>query len=146
MNILISACLLGTPCRYDGQSKMNPLTQELLKKHTVIPVCPEIYGGLPTPRVPAERQGMRVVTKTGADVTDAYMQGACEVLRLAGLYGCEVAILKEHSPACGSGKVYDGTFSGTLTDGWGVAAELLRQNGIRVIGESAIERFLQEET
>lgn len=144
MKLLISACLLGTACRYDGQSKMNPLAQELLEKHTVIPVCPEVFGGLPTPRVPAEHRGETVITAEGKDVTEAYRRGAEEVLRLARLFGCEAAVLKERSPACGSGKIYDGTFSGTLTDGWGVAAARLREEGIRVLGESDIASLLQE--
>lgn len=144
MKLLISACLLGTACRYDGQSKMNPLAQELLEKHTVIPVCPEVFGGLPIPRVPAEHRGETVITAEGKDVTEAYRRGAEEVLRLARLFGCEAAVLKERSPACGSGKIYDGTFSGTLTDGWGVAAARLREEGIRVLGESDIASLLQE--
>lgn len=144
MTVLVSACLLGISCRYDGRSKGHPLAAELLKKHTVIPVCPEILGGLPTPRPPAERQGDGVFTESGADVTDNYRRGAEEVLRLARLYGCEVAILKERSPACGSGQIYDGSFSHTLTGGFGVAAELLASSGVRVMGESEIEAFLQE--
>ena len=144
MKILVSACLLGVSCRYDGQSKAYPLVDELCRRHEIVPVCPEIMGGLPTPRVPAERQGARVVTKAGGDVTAQYRRGAEEVLRLAQKLGCTVAVLKERSPSCGSGHIYDGTFSGTLTDGWGVAAELLRRHGIRVLGESAIERFLHE--
>ena len=144
MTVLVSACLLGVSCRYDGRSKGHPLAEELLKKHTVIPICPEIFGGLPTPRPPAERQGDGVFTENGADVTDNYRRGAEEVLRLARLYGCEVAILKERSPACGSGQIYDGSFSHTLTGGFGVAAELLESSGVRVMGESEIEAFLQE--
>lgn len=144
MTILVSACLLGVSCRYDGRSKGHPLAEELLKKHTVIPVCPEISGGLPTPRPPAERQGDGVFTESGADVTENYRRGAEEVLRLARLYGCTVAILKERSPACGSGQIYDGSFSHTLTDGFGVAAELLESSGVRVMGESEMEAFLQE--
>lgn len=144
MTVLVSACLLGVSCRYDGRSKGHPLAAELLKKHTVIPVCPEMLGGLPTPRPPAERQGDGVFTECGADVTENYRRGAEEVLRLARLYGCTVAILKERSPACGSGQIYDGSFSHTLTDGFGVAAELLERSGVRVMGESEIEAFLQE--
>ena len=144
MTVLVSACLLGVSCRYDGRSKGHPLAGELVKKHTVIPVCPEIFGGLPTPRPPAERQGSGVFTEKGADVTENYRRGAEEVLHLARLYGCKLAILKERSPACGAGQIYDGTFTHTLTEGFGVAAELLEKNGVRVIGESEIERHLQE--
>ncbi len=144
MKILVSACLLGVRCRYDGKSKPHPAVERLLEQHTLIPVCGEILGGLPTPRVSAERQGERVVTADGRDVTAAYRRGAEEVLRLAERYGCKAAILKERSPSCGSGRIYDGTFTGTLTDGWGVTAELLRDHGICVIGESEAETWREE--
>lgn len=146
MNILVSACLLGVSCRYDGQSKPNDAVMELMQHHRLIPVCGEIFGGLPTPRSPAERCGERVINRDGIDVTAQYHWGAEEVLRLAQLYGCTVAILKERSPSCGSGQIYDGTFTGTLTDGWGVTAQLLRDHGIRVLGESRITELLQEES
>lgn len=144
MKILVSACLLGVRCRYDGKSKPHPAVERLMEQHTLIPVCGEILGGLPTPRVSAERQGARVVTADGCDVTAAYRRGAEEVLRLAERYGCTAAILKERSPSCGSGRIYDGTFTGTLTDGWGVTAELLRDHGICVIGESEAETWREE--
>ena len=144
MKILVSACLLGVRCRYDGKSKPHPAVERLMEQHTLIPVCGEILGGLPTPRVSAERQGARVVTADGRDVTAAYRRGAEEVLRLAKLYGCKAAVLKERSPSCGSGRIYDGTFTGTLTDGWGVTAELLRDHGICVIGESEAETWREE--
>lgn len=144
MKILVSACLLGVRCRYDGKSKPHPAVERLMEQHTLIPVCGEILGGLPTPRVSAERQGERVVTADGRDVTAAYRRGAEEVLRLAERYGCTAAVLKERSPSCGSGRIYDGTFTGTLTDGWGVTAELLRDHGICVIGESEAETWREE--
>ena len=144
MKILVSACLLGVRCRYDGKSKPHPAVERLMEQHTLIPVCGEILGGLPTPRVSAERQGERVVTADGCDVTAAYRRGAEEVLRLAERYGCTAAVLKERSPSCGSGRIYDGTFTGTLTDGWGVTAELLRDHGICVIGESEAETWREE--
>ena len=143
MNILISACLLGLRCRYDGASKPHPLAGELAKRHTLVPVCPEQLGGLATPRPPAERQGERVVANTGADVTEQYRRGAEEALRLCRLFGCEAAVLKERSPSCGRGAVYDGTFTGTLTPGDGVTAELLAAHGIPVYGESRIEDLLK---
>ena len=142
--ILISACLLGCACRYDGGSKPHPLAQELARRGLAVPVCPEQLGGLPTPRAPAEQRDGRVVSADGADVTARYRRGAEEALRLAELYGCTVAVLKERSPSCGSGAIYDGTFTGTLTEGWGVAAALLRQHGIRVLGESALPQLLAE--
>ena len=144
MKVLVSACVLGVCCRYDGQSKAYLMVEELCRRHEVVPVCPEQLGGLPTPRVPAERQGQLVVTKEGGDVTAQYRRGAEEVVRLARKLGCTVAVLKERSPSCGSGIIYDGTFSGALTEGYGVAAEALRAHGIRVIGESQLAQFLSE--
>ena len=140
--LLISACLLGCACRYDGKSKPHPLAVELARRGLAVPVCPEQLGGLPTPRKPSERQGGRVVMADGRDVTAEYRRGAEETLHLARLYGCTAAVLKEKSPSCGCGRVYDGTFSGTLTDGDGVTAELLKENGIRVYGESELEKLL----
>ena len=139
MNLLISACLMGVRCRYDGGRKPLDCLSELMDRHVLIPVCPEVVGGLPTPRVPAERQGERVMTQDGRDVTEAYRLGAEEALRLAKLFHCKLALLKEKSPSCGSGKIYDGSFSRTLIDGDGIAAELLKANGIRVISESEIK-------
>ncbi|MGI5977946.1 MAG: DUF523 domain-containing protein [Oscillospiraceae bacterium] len=144
MNILVSACLLGVPCRYDANSKLHTRTAELLKAHTLVPVCPEVYAGLPTPRPPAEIQNGRVVTADGTDVTDPYERGAREALRLAKLFACTLAILKERSPSCGHGSVHDGSFTGALTPGDGVTAALLRQNGIEVIGESEVEAYFSQ--
>ena len=143
MKLLISACLLGTCCRYDGASKEHPLAGELAKRHDLVPVCPEQLGGLATPRPPAERQGDAVRTRDGADVTDQYRRGAGETLRLCKLLGCGAAVLKERSPSCGYGQIYDGTFSGTLTAGNGMAAELLSAHGIPVYGESRMEELLK---
>ena len=145
MKLLVSACLLGVACRYDGQSKLHPLAQELCRRHEVIPVCGEIFGGLPTPRLPSERWEGGVFASDGGDVTDAFRRGAEEVVRLARLTGAQAAILKERSPSCGSGAVYDGTFSGVLTEGWGITAALLRQQGLRVVGESGIAALLAED-
>lgn len=144
MNILVSACLLGVCCRYDGKSVPNERVIALKDDFTLIPVCPEIFGGLPTPRPPAERTGNLVMTLEGNDVTDRYLRGAREVLRLAGVFECRIAVLKERSPACGCGKIYDGTFSKTLTDGDGVAAQLLKTRGIDVFGESQIDKLIKE--
>lgn len=136
MTILVSACLLGCPCRYDGTAKADPRVLALMERHTLIPVCPEQLGGLPTPRLPSERREGGVFDRGGKDVTAQYRQGAEEVLRLARLYGCTHAVLKERSPSCGSGQIYDGSFSHVLVPGSGVVAELLAQNGITVLGES----------
>lgn len=138
MNILVSACLLGVQCRYDGTGALTEGIKKLMEEHTLIPVCPEIMGGLATPRDPAERSGDKVVTKDGADVTENYQKGAMETLKLAKLYQCSCAVLKERSPSCGCGRIYDGSFSRKLVDGNGMTAELLLENGIQVKGESQI--------
>ena len=134
--ILVSACLLGTPCRYDGTGKPDARILTLVKTHRMIPVCPEQLGGLPTPRPPAERRGERVVTRAGEDVTQAFARGAEETLRLFRLFDCRVAILKAHSPSCGCGQIYDGSFSGRLVSGDGLTAALLRENGLTVYTEA----------
>ena len=144
MNILVSACLLGVSCRYDGDSKPREAVLALMEKHTLIPVCGEIFGGLPTPRHPSERRDGGVYMVTGENVTAQYERGANEVLRLARLYDCRVAVLKERSPSCGSGRIYDGTFTNTLTDGWGVTAEKLRDNGMKIYGESEIDALIAD--
>lgn len=141
MNVLISACLLGVGCRYDGQSKQYDRIEKLIDKYNLIPVCPEIMGGLQTPRAPAERVGDRVICNNGCDVTAQYQKGAQEVLRLAKLFSCKLAILKANSPSCSHVKVYDGTFTRTLIDGMGVTAELLTKNGIRVVDETEIDKL-----
>ena len=141
MNILISGCLLGLKCRYDGKEKMLPEIEKLIESYNLIPVCPEQLGGLPTPRIPAERVKDRVITQVGVDVTKEYQIGAEEALKIAKLYNCKKAILKEKSPSCGCGKIYDGTFSRNLIVGNGVTAELLLKNGIEVFGESEIDKL-----
>ena len=142
MTILVSACLLGIPCRYDGQSKAHPLARALCEKHHVVPVCGEIFGGLPTPRPPAEIQGYRVVTRDGRDVTEAYRRGAEAAAQLARLTGAQAAVLKERSPSCGSRFVYDGTFTGTVVPGQGMTAALLAGRGVELFSEETIARLL----
>lgn len=145
MRVLVSLCLLGVNCRYNGIPQADSAVTALLRREdiTLIPVCPEQLGGLPTPRTPSEQRGDKVVDEQGVDRTEAFVKGAGEVLRLAKRYGCEVAILKERSPSCGSGVVYDGTFSHTQIRGDGVCAGLLKENGIQVFGESELQEFLE---
>ena len=145
MTILISACLLGLPCRYDGAAKPCRETEALRKRHTLIPFCPECYGGLPTPREPSEIVGDRVLSKNGTDVTAQYRRGAEQALELCRMFACGCAVLKEKSPSCGRGSIYDGTFTGMLTRGDGITAALLMENGIPVYGESEIPALLAEE-
>lgn len=129
---LCSACLLGVKCRHDGKSKPDEKVLNLAAKEILMPVCPEQLGGLSTPRTPAEQKGDKVITKEGTDVTVNFTNGAEEVLKLAKLFLVKEVILKQRSPSCGCGQIYDGTFSGTIIDGDGVTAKLLKENGIIV--------------
>ena len=131
--ILISACLIGLNCKYDGGNNENSKLVELMKEKDLVPICPEQLGGLKTPRVSAERKQEKVITKEGVDVTKEYQKGAEEVLNLAKKLNIKKAILKSRSPSCGIDEIYDGTFSHTLIKRDGVTAELLKKNGIEVI-------------
>lgn len=131
--ILISACLIGLNCKYDGGNNENSKLVELMKEKDLVPICPEQLGGLKTPRASAERKQEKVITKEGVDVTKEYQKGAEEVLNLAKKLNIKKAILKSRSPSCGIDEIYDGTFSHNLVKGDGVTAELLKKNGIEVI-------------
>ncbi len=145
MNLLISACLLGYCCRFDG-SNNGPMEDLILlkRKYHLIPICPEQLGGLTTPRLPAERLGDRVVNSEGADITEQYDRGAKESLRLARLFGCKYAILKSRSPSCGVGEIYDGTFTHTVVQRSGTTAQLLQENGITVLDETQVAQLLED--
>ena len=136
--IIVSACLAGVNCRGDGGARPCQKVIELVKLEEAIPVCPEQLGGLSTPRAPAELKDNKVFTKDGKDVTPEFKKGAREALKIAQLADCKEAILKSKSPSCGSGKIYDGTFSGRLINGNGVFAELLKRNDIKVMNEDEI--------
>ncbi len=140
--ILVSRCLYGgKPVRYDGKSKAetSPLFLKWKNEGRLVYVCPEVFGGLPTPRTDAQRRGNRVVTRTGEDVTEEYLKGAREAVRLAEEYDVICALMKEKSPSCGSGRIYDGSFTGTLIEGQGLATELLRKAGVKVFSEEQLE-------
>ena len=144
MNILVSHCFLGEPCRYDGASRLDRQIIELHRAgHNLVPVCPELLGGLDVPRSPAEIQpDGRVVTQDGEDVTAAYRAGAERAVEIAKEKGCTAASLKARSPSCGSGEVYDGTFTHTITSGWGIAARLLDEAGLEVMDEDHLQAWL----
>ena len=142
--LLVSACLLGECCRYDG--KNNPcIDPEIFRKNGIlpVPVCPERDGGLPIPRPPAELRGGKLLLADGSDKTAAFQKGARIALKTAKAEGCRYALLKERSPSCGKGKIYDGSFSKTLTAGNGITAALLMKNGISVFGESELPFLLE---
>lgn len=150
--ILVSACLVGMNCRYNGGHKLRAELAQMVGQGRALPVCPEQLGGLPIPRPPAEIQGgaggevlageALVKDKRGADVTEAFLRGARETIKLARLAGAHVAILKEGSPSCGSCRVYDGSFSGKTRAGTGVTTALLKDGGLAVFSEENYRQFL----
>lgn len=141
--VLVSACLLGVCCRYNAERTMIPELEALMERAELVPICPETLGGLPTPRPPAERRGDRVVNVEGADVTLPYARGAEETLRLAKLFDVRAALMKERSPSCGAGEIYDGSFAHVRIPGDGVAAQRLKESGVAVYGESRIGELLE---
>lgn len=147
---LVSACLVGLACRYNGKHEEDKVVRSILQEAKLIPVCPEQVGGLPTPRSPAEivngsgedvlENQARVVNVKGEDVTEFFIKGAFQVLKMARMTGCRGAILKEKSPSCGLRKIYDGSFNGVLRKGKGVTTALLSKEGIEVVSENDIRK------
>lgn len=142
--LLISACLLGDPVRYDGKSK--PIAdldwvKQLQQQNRLYVICPEVAGGLPTPRPPAEKVEGKVLTELGVDVTPAFQSGADKALALCQQHGIKYAFLKAKSPSCGNKEIYDGSFANKLTQGMGITAELLDRNGVQVFSEFEIEQL-----
>ncbi len=139
--VLVSSCLVGFPCRWNGEAKTIDALAALFAEGSMIPVCPEQLGGLTTPRAPSEIREGRVFSSEGKDVTEAFTGGAKVVGDLAELYGCPMALLKAKSPSCGCGLIYDGTFSGRTIPGDGVTAALLKEKGIAVFTEENLDAF-----
>ncbi|RCW40548.1 MULTISPECIES: DUF523 domain-containing protein [unclassified Halanaerobium] len=142
---LVSACLAGINCRYDGGNNFNKNVADLVKSGKAVPVCPEVLGGLDTPRVPSEiaadqHGNKKVITENGQDITAEFKLGAEKTIKIARIVEAKKTILKQRSPSCGCGKIYDGTFSGNLIKGNGFTAELLIENGIEVLTEDDLER------
>lgn len=140
--ILISRCLVGDNVKYNGGNNLHPLIEKLKEKYDLVIFCPEVEGGLPTPRNPSERIGEKVLMNSGKDVTKNYSDGAHKALAICKYLDINLAILKERSPSCGVKQIYDGTFSNTLIDGQGYTTELLTKNGIKVISEDDINTLL----
>lgn len=143
--ILVSACLIGQNVRYDGSNSFNAKISRLMDEGKAIAVCPEVFGGLTTPRRPAEIEDgdgydvlegkAKIVDTSGKDVTEQFLKGAYETLDVFREYQPSMVVLKENSPSCGSSNIYDGTFSGNKIQGAGVTTALLNKNGIKVISE-----------
>lgn len=143
MKIIVSACLLGDNCKYNGGNNYNRELSNFLKDYEVIKVCPEVMGGLAIPRVPSEIKNGKVINQEGVDVTHKYQLGALKTLEIAKDNNIKIAILKSNSPSCGSGKIYDGTFSKTLISGDGVTTKLLKENKIIVLNEENFIDYLK---
>lgn len=152
MKIMISGCLLGLDCKYSGKNNISEKCLALREKHQLIPVCSEQMGGLPTPRGASEiingtgadvlSGKAKILDENGVDETEGFLKGAEETLKVYQLLDCDLAVLKARSPSCGIGKIYDGTFSGTLREGNGVTVEVLLKNGIKVLTEDDTENLL----
>lgn len=141
MRVLVSACLLGYNCKYNGKNNLNSKIVELLKTHEVIPVCPEMFGGLSCPRIPCEKVGDRILDKEGNDCTKQFIKGAEEALNIAKEEQVDFAILQKRSPSCGNSVIYDGTFKGNLIAGNGVFAQKLQSLNIPIM-EAESEKFV----
>ena len=141
MKIMVSACLLGTNCKYNGGNNYNEKVIEFVKGHEVIPVCPEVAGGLPTPRTPCEIVNGVVTNADGESKDKEFRAGAAKCLEMAKEKEIDMAILQSRSPSCGVNQIYDGTFSGTRIPGSGIFAGLLNENGFKVIDLEDIDKL-----
>lgn len=143
MKVGVSACLVGKNTKYDGGNNYNEYVIEYLKDKEVVLICPEVFGGLPTPRIPSEQLNDKVINSNNEDVTRQFVDGANEALKRLQQQNVNVVILKERSPSCGYKKIYDGTFSKTIIDGNGVFAKLAIENGFIIYTESDIENIIK---
>ena len=139
MKIAVSSCLLGIKCKYNGESNFNIKIDKLREKHTIVPICPEVLGGLSTPRVPSEIIGSKVINQNGVDVTLNYINGAKKALDILKENNIDVVILKSKSPSCGKDYIYDGSFTHTLVNGDGITTHLFKKNGIKIYSENDFE-------
>ena len=143
MKVGVSACLVGKNTKYDGGNNYNKYVLEYLKDKEVVLICPEVFGGLPTPRIPSEQTNDKVINSNNEDVTKQFVDGANEALKRLQQQNVNVVILKERSPSCGYKKIYDGTFSKTIIDGNGVFAKLAIENEFIIYTESDIENIIK---
>lgn len=144
--ILVSACLIGTNCRYDGRSNLITEIEELKKHFEIVSLCPEVAGGLSIPRVPCERVKDKIISKNGIDCSEQYLKGANLAVKLIKQYNIKYALLKSNSPSCGNNYIYDGTFTRTLIEGQGLTAEMLNKNNVEVFNEVQIEELIKRYT
>lgn len=143
MKIMVSACLLGYNVKYNGKNNLNDELIEFLKEYEVISICPEVMGGLTTPRIPSEIKNGKVINEKNIDVTSEFIEGANKTLELAMDNDIKVAILKKNSPSCGYGTIYDGTFNHRIINGYGITAKLLKENGITILNEDNYKDYFK---
>ncbi len=141
MKYIVSACLMGDNCKYNGGNNCNENVVSFLKDKEYVKVCPECLGGLKIPRIPSEIVDNKVINQEGIDVTKEYNLGALKTLQIAKNNSCNCAILKSRSPSCGIGKIYDGTFSKIIKSGDGITTKILKDNGIEVISDEEINKI-----
>lgn len=142
MKIAVSSCLLGINCKYNGKSNYNEEIIKLKEKYEIIPICPEVLGGLPTPRIPSEIINNKVINQEGIDVTKNYIDGANKALQILKDNNIKIVILKAKSPSCGKGEIYDGTFSHTIIEGNGITSQLFLDNNITIYNEINFKNYL----
>ncbi len=141
--IVVSACLAGMACKYNGKNNnTDNRIVKLVQEGKAVPVCPEMLGGLPCPRIPSEKKGNQVINQSGIDVTNEFVFGANQALAITKAIQADTAILKERSPSCGMNQIYDGSFTSTLVSGDGVFVELLRKENIKIY---SCDEYFQEE-
>ena len=144
MKIGVSSCLLGINCKYNGKSNINEDIIKLKGQFELVPICPEVLGGLGTPRTPAEIINDKVINKDGIDVTKNYFDGAKKALEILKQNNIKIVILKSKSPSCGNGEIYDGTFSHNLRAGNGIAAKMFLENNIEIYNENNFKELLKK--
>ena len=135
IEFVVSACLAGCKCRYDGKDNLCPKVKQLVEEGRAITVCPEVMGGMTTPRIPSERKNNKVINSIGEDNTAYFEKGVEESIQLIKEHNIKKAILKAKSPSCGNKYIYDGTFSKTLVEGKGMLAEKLTELGLEIYDE-----------
>ena len=142
--ILVSACLLGDNVKYNGKNNYDQRIEVLKQYFNIVPICPEVFGGLPTPRIPSELRSDEVFNKEGKNVTHQFNEGAHKVMNIVNYFHIKRAVLMERSPSCGVHKVYNGKFNGTLIDGKGYTAKLLAEKGVALYTIDEIDQLLAD--
>ena len=142
--ILVSACLLGDNVKYDGKNNYDERVEALKEIYDIVPICPEVFGGLPIPRIPSEIKNGAIINKEGKDVTHQFNEGAHKVMNIVNFFHIKKALLMDRSPSCGVTKIYNGKFNGTLIDGMGYTAQLLKDKGVKLYTLDTIDELIND--